>query len=653
MRYSVEGGDFLEHELFHSLRVAGIDGRIKGVLSERTLLLERRDGKGMRIDLDAIHRLRHHHVAITPPLVTLIGIISLLAGARVLDGRVQLYAYGLGAFALLIWVLGRRPALSIDTRQGDRHILYGRDHKLQRLYIMLDRMADGVTLDQARLGLDELIEPNYPTIGRIEDFQKHIEAVSASEAALADFEDRSVEDTLESALARLSDKRRRALGGEPVHEAELLGDDEVHLEASAPQPAMNDAPHPVFERASAALRDQRATHTNEIPPLSNSQHADGYGTVTGAGDYQVPWQIGQGGSPSSPSSTDSLSHEGTLLDQSLSDARNSGQEAGFSFGQDEFGGGGMFGEGGLFDALDQAEGKSISESFSSSPAPTASSTSSYPSQSFQPTSGAQAPPSTHPSTWRNEPAGATSYAMIASASPHIGGLPEPNRDALRPECTPGVVADARLAEGEYRPPRVPGDGTTQGLHAKLGDPLKEYPTLQRMRATRTEFERLRLKPVSRRPSERSAFASLRAWVSPRLKQIERGGRKMGRILRRDPADGYRDTYGDDDGFDDDEPLDAQLVSTQLLRLRSDQDAQADISERLDLLTRSGGGKIADDLAAEILRSLSTGDEVDIKKLLDRETQPRLEAPSSFVSLRSTTGVSEADKLSFAGLQRLG
>jgi hypothetical protein len=128
---------------------------------------------------------------------------------------------------------------------------------------------------------------------------------------------------------------------------------------------------------------------------------------------------------------------------------------------------------------------------------------------------------------------------------------------------------------------------------------------------------------------------------------------MGRILRRDPTDGYRDIYGDDDGFDDDEPLDAELVSTQLLRLRSDQDAQADISERLDLLTRSGGGRIADDLAAEILRSLSTGDEVDIKKLLDGEKQQRPEAPSSFVSLRSSTGVSEADKLSFAGLQRLG
>ena len=128
---------------------------------------------------------------------------------------------------------------------------------------------------------------------------------------------------------------------------------------------------------------------------------------------------------------------------------------------------------------------------------------------------------------------------------------------------------------------------------------------------------------------------------------------MGRILRRDSADGYRDTYGDDDGFDNDEALDAELVSTQLLRLRSDQDAQADISERLDLLTRSGGGKIADDLAAEILRGLSTQEEVDIKQLLDEEKQPMLEAPSNFVSLRSTTGVSEADKLSFAGMQRLG
>ena len=312
----------------------------------------------------------------------------------------------------------------------------------------------------------------------------------------------------------------------------------------------------------------------------------------------------------------------------------------------------MFAEGGLFDAVDQAEGNSGPSSFTSNPEPTASPTSSYPSQSFQPAVGAQAPSSPHPSAWRNEPAGATSYAMITSASPHLGGLPEPNRDALRPECTPGVVAVARLAEGEYRPPKVPGDGT-QGRHPTLGDPLDEYPTLQRLRATRTEFERLRLKPVSRRPSERSAFASIRAWMSPRLKQIGRGGRKVGRILRRDPTDGYRDIYGDDDGFDDDEPLDAELVSTQLLRLRSDQDAQADISERLDLLTRSGGGRIADDLAAEIMRSLSTGDEVDIKKLLDGEKQQRPEAPSSFVSLRSSTGVSEADKLSFAGLQRLG
>ena len=608
--------------------------------------MERRDGKGMRIDLDAIHRLRHHHVAITPPLVTLIGFISLLAGARVLHGMVQLYAFGLGAFALLIWVLGRRPALSIDTRQGDRHIVYGRDHKLQRLYIMLDRMADGITLDQARLGLDELIEPNYPTIGRIEDFQKHIDAVAASDAAHAEFDDLSEEDTLESALSRLSDKRRRALGDQPVHEAELLGDNEVHLEASDAQPVVNDS-HPVFERAATALRDQRSTQTTDFTTQSGVQRENGYNAVTGAGDYQVPWQSG---SSSPSSSTDSPSHGGTLLDQSLSEARESGQEAGFSFGQEEFGGGGMFGEGGLFDSLDQAEGSS---SFSNNPMPTASSTPSYPSQSFQPTIGAQETQSPPQRSW-NEPSGATSYSMITSASPHLSGLPEPNRDALRPECAPGVVAGAKLAEGEYRPPKVPGDGIhSRNMSLGHDDPLQEYPTLQRMRATRTEFERLRLKPATRRPNERSAFASIRAWLSPRLKQIERGGRKMGKILRRDSADGYRDTYGDDDGFDNDEALDAELVSTQLLRLRSDQDAQADISERLDLLTRSGGGKIADDLAAEILRGLSAQEEVDIKQLLDEEKQPMLEAPSNFVSLRSTTGVSEADKLSFAGMQRLG
>ena len=57
-------------EILAPLRLAGIEGRIKGLLDERAFLLERRDGKGLRISVDSIQRVRHHHVPITPPGIT-------------------------------------------------------------------------------------------------------------------------------------------------------------------------------------------------------------------------------------------------------------------------------------------------------------------------------------------------------------------------------------------------------------------------------------------------------------------------------------------------------------------------------------------------------------------------------------------------------
>ena len=53
-------------EVLSTFRLAGVGGAIKGILNEKSLLLERRDGKGLRVDIDTIHRVRHHHTPLIP-----------------------------------------------------------------------------------------------------------------------------------------------------------------------------------------------------------------------------------------------------------------------------------------------------------------------------------------------------------------------------------------------------------------------------------------------------------------------------------------------------------------------------------------------------------------------------------------------------------
>ena len=160
------------HEILAPLRLAGIEGRVKGVLDERSLLLERRDGKGLRIDVESIHRVRHHHMPITPPGITWIGVITLILAARVLSGPIQLYALAIGAITIFSWLIGRRPALCIDTKAGDRHIIHGRDSLLLRTQMMVNRLCDGKSMDEAREGLEELHRhSNYPAVTPLESIQ--------------------------------------------------------------------------------------------------------------------------------------------------------------------------------------------------------------------------------------------------------------------------------------------------------------------------------------------------------------------------------------------------------------------------------------------------------------------------------------------------
>ena len=65
-------------EILTTFRLAGVGGGVKGLLNEKSLLLERRDGKGIRVDIKTIRRVRHHHIPVIAPGLTWIGFITLI-----------------------------------------------------------------------------------------------------------------------------------------------------------------------------------------------------------------------------------------------------------------------------------------------------------------------------------------------------------------------------------------------------------------------------------------------------------------------------------------------------------------------------------------------------------------------------------------------
>jgi hypothetical protein len=671
----------LESEIFPALRVAGIDGQVDALLSDKSLLLERADGKGMRIELDTIVRLRHHHVAITPPLLTLFGVLAVIASFRVLDGRPQVYSFILGAAAILFWALGRRPALCIDTRQGDRHILYGRDHRLQRLYIMVDRMSEGATLEDARLGLDELQQPEFLSIGSIDDIQNELQSVEAAEAQLVG----GVSGTsLEEALADLRDHRERAYGAEqPIFDAELFSDDVTSADAeqipesgvvatastysqhgrsstpadvqTSPTPHYSspstDTPRPatpelegglpqrsMYGRASRALQEQR-----EVTSVPNHSYDSPFQTPTDSADLSADNAYQRCWGRSEPKWYEEKDGESAPLSRVESAAKEA-SEANFDTG-------GMFG---IFDQLDDVEedtgtGQQYTTS-TMTPSPTSHdsypSTGSYANTHTQPHTTLPAPRTQQSA--REQPAGGptSSYSMLSAALGSGNALPEPTREALRPglPVSSGLVESARISTPPAPQPRPL---TRQPKYARRSDraALDEYPALSRMHRQGVNDSRLRLNK-DRLHRRRGAMSTLGQWVRPGLKRLEKKGKEFTKLIIGEAS--YRETYGDEDGNEGDQYMDAELRTDQILRLRADQDAQSDVAERLKLLTQNGGGAIADDLAARTLRGISDSTRSSTL-VLGTEEEDKSEVPSSFNKMLCTSDPTPG----FGGMRRLG
>ena len=207
----------------------------------------------------------------------------------------------------------------------------------------------------------------------------------------------------------------------------------------------------------------------------------------------------------------------------------------------------LFGEGGIFDAEPSA-----SYSPPTNPPPTVSRPA--PETGSETYINAAGPPAI-------EPRQPTSSQMIRRAQHRFGetgpytgpSLPDPTDSAIREECRPGVVKQARakqalLGSGEAIPP--PLDASS----------LEEFPGLSKIASSMSSGRvRAPRRKTSRRPGWLSALLGA---ATPAIRSSEGT---------------YASEYGDEDGQE--ARSESRFLSSQHIRLRSDQDHQADLAVR--------------------------------------------------------------------------
>ena len=480
-------------ELFGNLSLVGSGGRFVAVLTKRQLTLERFDGHGIRLSLASISRMRHMKVPLFPSGTIPLGLLAIYLGTSVLMPPYAMVAMAGGSLTLLGYVLSRTSVLAVETEAGDRHIISGSEGVLLRLCLMVDRVRHGSTIEEARMGLEHIDAelPAYPA------FTDAGGGLPEPKGLLDAPEEGSFLSTVP----------------EPEPEPLFAG-------FSAPPPQSPTAPlaaatEPIFPWESEVAADPAPTY--EPPTAPQEEPRSAYERAWGR-EEAPPWY------EEKPA--------GSRIDSALGEA---------VAGMD------LFGEGGIFDAEPSA-----SYSPPTNPPPTVSRPA--PETGSETYINAAGPPAI-------EPRQPTSSQMIRRAQHRFGetgpytgpSLPDPTDSAIREECRPGVVKQARakqalLGSGEAIPP--PLDASS----------LEEFPGLSKIASSMSSGRvRAPRRKTSRRPGWLSALLGA---ATPAIRSSEGT---------------YASEYGDEDGQE--VSSGSRFQSSQHIRLRSDQDHQADVVGR--------------------------------------------------------------------------
>ena len=479
-------------ELFGNLSLVGSGGRFVAVLTKRQLTLERFDGHGIRLSLASISRMRHMKVPLFPSGTVPLGLLAIYLGTSVLMPPYAMVAMAGGSLTLLGYVLSRTSVLAVETEAGDRHIISGSEGVLLRLCLMVDRVRHGSTIEEARMGLE------------------HIDAELPAYPAFTDAGGGLPEP---KGLLELPEEES-FLATVPEPESHFTG-------FSAPTPPSTTAPaaastEPIFPWESEVVAADTVP-TYEPPSVPQEEARSAYERAWGREEAPQWYEEKPAGS---------------RIDSALGEA---------AVGMD------LFGEGGIFDAEPPA---------SYSPPTTPPPTTSHPASETGVGSyiNAAGPPVVEARQPTSSQMIRRAQGRFGETGPYTGpSLPAPTDSAIREECRPGVVKQARARQA-----LLGSGGSSQPVLDASS--LEEFPGLSRI-ATSMSSGRVRAprRKAFRKPS----------WISALL------GATTPAIRNTDGT--YASEYSDEDGQE--ARSGTRFQSSQHIRLRSDQDHQADVAVR--------------------------------------------------------------------------
>ena len=252
--------------------------------------------------------------------------------------------------------------------------------------------------------------------------------------------------------------------------------------------------------------------------------------------------------------------------------------------------GSMFGEGGLFGVDSPASNPNPTNYENSEPSMDFSLFDDPPSTPAPTTTGITTPASYSPPTTPNPDRPVSSSQMIRSAQLRHGqseannsptwGLPSPTQNAVREECKPGLVKTAKARSAWQT------ENQSQALSIPNTNPEnfeEEFPAVSKLANSMTNG---RVRSSAGKPRKQNWIASLLSPTQPRRQ--------------------YADVYGDEDG--EAHAGEARFRSSQLLRLRSDQDHQADVASRAREMTSTNGPSSARDALDNVVARVASGEE---------------------------------------------
>ncbi len=257
-----------DHEVFKALHLAG-SGKVRASVDERTLSLETRKGHTLDLKLSKITRVHHHHTRLISFGYALFGCGLIYVAKRILIVEtMQIMAAVLGFAMILGWLGTRKPTLTLDTQVGDCHTITGNDASLMRLATLLKRLESGMTLEDARIGLDILErDTEFPRTSSLNLQEVPVEPIhlnaptSISSFLMNELPEQELPDSVLSSSI-FDDGIDLDFG-----ETENVVADWMHGQEEAPQPERPLLGHGLLERGIANAHDRRGSLSQPVQPV--------------------------------------------------------------------------------------------------------------------------------------------------------------------------------------------------------------------------------------------------------------------------------------------------------------------------------------------------------------------------------------------------